>query len=169
MEKVELNGYNFELKENYLTAAQVSTLVKEVINIYKDGEYFEDYQFNPIDMEINFYASLFYYLVDGYDTDDNDKFEELFSHGVHRYLLDEIENAQLAYDLMWKTANEISNSLGILIRKVTQLLDNLPNEESLKELTDKLPDEWKTVKSEYDSIVGKKTDENTKEGENAKE
>ena len=91
-----------------------------------------------------------------------EQFEELFSHGVHENLLHDIKNAQLAYDLMWKTANEVSNSIGSILYKIKGFLDNLPEQEDLNKLMEKLPEEWKEVKEKYDDIVG----HNKLEGDN---
>ena len=100
------------LKKDYLTGGQVGNLVAEAVEIYKQGGLFDDYAFNPVDMEINFYAGLFYLLIDDYDINNNDKFEELFSKGIHKEILEKVTNAQLAYDLMWKTAKEVGSSVG---------------------------------------------------------
>ena len=117
-------------------------------------------------MEINFYAGLFYYTVEEYnDMEDNDEFEKLFSAGIHKELLEKVENAQLAYDLMWKTAKEVGNSVGIILNKIKGFLDNLPEQEDLNKLMDKLPEEWKTVKNEYDNIIGKRLEDNEVEGD----
>ena len=61
MEKIERNGVSVELKRNYLTAGQITNLISEVIKIYNNGGLLEDYAFNPVNMEMNFYAGLFYY------------------------------------------------------------------------------------------------------------
>lgn len=164
MKEIKKNDLTVKLKRDYLTAGQVSNLVQQAVEIYKDGGLFEDYAFNPVDMEINFYAGLFYFVVEDYDINDNDKLEELFSAGIHKELLDKVENAQLAYDLMWKTANEVGNSVGTILNKIKRFLDNLPEQEKLDELIDKLPKEWKNVKNEYDNIIGKKL-ENNNEGD----
>lgn len=142
------------LKKDYLTGGQVGNLVTEAIEIYKDGGLFEDYAFNPVDMEINFYAGLFYLLVPDYNIEDNEQFEELFSKGVHKEILEKVTNAQLAYDLMWKTAKELGSSMGRLISKVDTFMSNLPENEKLDELMEKLPEEWKTVKTEFEQITG---------------
>ena len=163
MKKINYNGYDFELKREFLTGGQVTNLVTESIKIYKNGEFLEDYAFNPVDMEINFYAGLFYLTIEDYDIDNSDKFEELFSKGIHTYLLSEITNAQLAYDLMWKTAKEIGNSVGAILDKINKFLDNMPEQENLNELMEKLPEEWKNVKEEYNNIIGKNTIEGDKE------
>lgn len=165
MEKIERNGVSVELKRSYLTAGQVTNLISEVIKIYNNGGLLDDYAFNPVDMEINFYAGLFYYTIENYDTEDNDKFEELFSAGIHKELLEKVENAQLAYDLMWKTAKEVGNSVGTILNKIKGFLDNLPEQEDLNELMDKLPKEWETVKNEYDNIIGKRLEDNEVEGD----
>jgi len=164
MKEIKKNDLTVKLKRDYLTAGQVSNLVKQAVEIYKDGGLFEDYAFNPVDMEINFYAGLFYFVVEDYDINDNDKLEELFGAGIHKELLDKVENAQLAYDLMWKTANEVGNSVGTILNKIKGFLDNLPEQEKLDELIDKLPKEWKNVKNEYDNIIGKRL-ENNNEGD----
>lgn len=165
MTKIKYNGYDYETKRDFLTGGQVANLITEAIKIYIGGGMLEGYAFNPVDMEINFYAGLFYLTIEGYDDiKDNNKFEELFSHGVHKNLLKDIENAQLAYDLMWKTAKELSNSVGIILQKISKFLDKLPQGEDLNALVDKLPDEWKKVKEEYDNIIGKNIANNT-EGE----
>lgn len=164
MKEIKKNDLTVKLKKDYLTAGQVSNLVKQAVEIYKDGGLFEDYAFNPVDMEINFYAGLFYFVVEDYDINDNDKLEELFGAGIHKELLDKVENAQLAYDLMWKTANEVGNSVGTILNKIKGFLDNLPEQEKLDELVDKLPEEWKNVKNEYDNIIGKRL-ENNNEGD----
>lgn len=156
MKKIEYNEYKFELKRGALTAGQVSNLVEESIRIYMNGGMLDGYSFNPVDMEINFYAGLFYLTVEGFEIDDNDKFEELFSNGVHNYILNDVCNAKLAYDLMWKTAKEVNSSVGYILNKIKNFLDNLPEQEKLDELADKLPEEWKSVKNEYDNIIGKK-------------
>lgn len=164
MKEIKKNDLTVKLKRDYLTAGQVSNLVQQAVKIYKDGGLFEDYAFNPVDMEINFYAGLFYFVVEDYDINDNDKLEELFGAGIHKELLDKVENAQLAYDLMWKTANEVGNSVGTILNKIKGFLDNLPEQEKLDELIDKLPEEWKNVKNEYDNIIGKRL-ENNNEGD----
>lgn len=164
MKEIKKNDLTVKLKRDYLTAGQVSNLVQQAVEIYKDGGLFEDYAFNPVDMEINFYAGLFYFVVEDYDINDNDKLEELFGAGIHKELLDKVENAQLAYDLMWKTANEVGNSVGTILNKIKGFLDNLPEQEKLDELVDKLPEEWKNVKNEYDNIIGKRL-ENNNEGD----
>jgi hypothetical protein len=142
------------LKQDYLTGGQVGNLVAEAIEIYKQGGLFEDYAFNPIDMEINFYAGLFYLLIEDYKIDDNEQFEELFKKGIHKEILEKVTNAQLAYDLMWKTANEISNSIGSILKKIDTFIGNLPENEKLDELMEKIPEEWQTVKKEYEEITG---------------
>ena len=143
------------LKQDYLTGGQVGNLVAEAVEIYKQGGLFEDYAFNPVDMEINFYAGLFYLLIEGYKIDDNEQFEELFKKGVHKEILEKVTNAQLAYDLMWKTAKEIGNSIGSILKKIDTFIGNLPENEKLDELMEKLPEEWQTVKKEYEEITGK--------------
>lgn len=142
------------LKQDYLTGGQVGNLVTEAIEIYKQGGLFEDYAFNPVDMEINFYAGLFYLLIEDYKIDDNEQFEELFKKGVHKEILEKVTNAQLAYDLMWKTAKEIGNSIGSILNKIDAFIGNLPENEKLDELMEKLPAEWQTVKKEYEEITG---------------
>lgn len=143
------------LKQDYLTGGQVGNLVAEAVEIYKQGGLFEDYAFNPVDMEINFYAGLFYLLIEDYKIDDNEQFEELFKKGVHKEILEKVTNAQLAYDLMWKTAKEIGNSIGSILKKIDTFIGNLPENEKLDELMEKLPEEWQTVKKEYEEITGK--------------
>jgi hypothetical protein len=142
------------LKQDYLTGGQVGNLVTEAIEIYKQGGLFKDYAFNPVDMEINFYAGLFYLLIEDYKIDDNEQFEELFKKGVHKEILEKVTNAQLAYDLMWKTAREIGNSIGSILNKIDTFIGNLPENEKLDELMEKLPAEWQTVKKEYEEITG---------------
>ena len=142
------------LKQDYLTGGQVGNLVTEAVEIYKQGGLFEDYAFNPVDMEINFYAGLFYLLIEDYQIDDNEQFEELFKKGVHKEILEKVTNAQLAYDLMWKTAKEIGNSIGSILNKIDTFIGNLPENEKLDELMEKLPAEWQTVKKEYEEITG---------------
>lgn len=142
------------LKQDYLTGGQVGNLVTEAVEIYKQGGLFEDYAFNPVDMEINFYAGLFYLLIEDYKIDDNEQFEELFKKGVHKEILEKVTNAQLAYDLMWKTAKEIGNSIGSILNKIDTFIGNLPENEKLDELMEKLPAEWQTVKKEYEEITG---------------
>ena len=142
------------LKQDYLTGGQVGNLVTEAVEIYKQGGLFEDYAFNPVDMEINFYAGLFYLLIKDYKIDDNEQFEELFKKGVHKEILEKVTNAQLAYDLMWKTAKEIGNSIGSILNKIDTFIGNLPENEKLDELMEKLPEEWQTVKKEYEEITG---------------
>lgn len=142
------------LKQDYLTGGQVGNLVTEAVEIYKQGGLFEDYAFNPVDMEINFYAGLFYLLIKDYKIDDNEQFEELFKKGVHKEILEKVTNAQLAYDLMWKTAKEIGNSIGSILNKIDTFIGNLPENEKLDELMEKLPAEWQTVKKEYEEITG---------------
>jgi hypothetical protein len=153
------------LKKDYLTGGQVGNLVTEAVEIYKNGGLFEDYAFNPVDMEINFYAGLFYLLVENYDIKDNEQFEKLFSKGIHKEILEKVENAQLAYDLMWKTAKEVGNSVGTILNKIKGFLDNLPEQEDLNKLVDKLPKEWEAVKNEYDDIIGRKIEDNEVKGD----
>lgn len=155
MEEIKKNGLTVKLKRDYLTAGQVSNLVEQAVSIYKEGGLFEDYAFNPVDMEINFYAGLFYFVVEDYDINDNNRLEELFSAGVHKELLDKIENAQLAYDLMWKTAKEIGNSVGSILNRIKNFLDNLPEQEDLEKLAQSLPEDWKNITKEYNNIMNK--------------
>ncbi len=165
MEKIERNGVSVELKKDYLTGGQITNLISEVMKIYTNGEFIEGYSFNPVDMEMNFYAGLFYYTIEGYSTEDNEKFEEFFSAGIHKELLERVENAQLAYDLMWKSAKEVSNSIGMILNKIKSFLDKLPEQEDLNKLMDKLPEEWKAIKDEYDEIIGKNLEDNEVEGD----
>lgn len=166
MEKIERNGVSVELKRNYLTAGQITNLISEVMKIYNNGGLLDNYAFNPVNMEMNFYAGLFYYTVEEYnDMEDNDEFEKLFSAGIHKELLEKVENAQLAYDLMWKSAKEVSNSIGMILNKIKGFLDNLPEQEDLNKLMDKLPKEWEAVKNEYDGIIGKKIEDNEVKGD----
>lgn len=144
------------LKKDYLTGGQVGNLVTEAIKIYKNGGLFEDYAFNPVDMEINFYAGLFYLLVPDYNIENNEQFEELFSKGIHKEILEKVSNAQLAYDLMWKTAKEVGNSVGSILQKIDNFINNLPENDKLEELIEKLPKEWENVKNDYDNIIGNK-------------
>lgn len=165
MQKFNYNGNDYELKRTELTGGQVSNLVEESIKIYSNGGMLDGYSFNPVDMEINFYAGLFYLTIEGFDEiDNNEKFEELFSKGVHEYILKNVTNARLAYDLMWKTAKEVGNSVGSILNKINGFLENLPKQEKLDELMDKLPKEWASVKNEYDDIIGKRLP-NTEEQE----
>lgn len=144
------------LKQDYLTGGQVGNLVTEAVEIYKQGGLFEDYAFNPVDMEINFYAGLFYLLIEDYKIDDNEQFEELFKKGVHKEILEKVTNAQLAYDLMWKTAKEVGSSVGSILKKIDNFVNNLPENDKLEELMEKLPKEWETVKNDYNNIIGDK-------------
>lgn len=144
------------LKKDYLTGGQVGNLVTEAVEIYKKGGLFDDYAFNPVDMEINFYAGLFYLLVPDYNIEDNEQFEELFSKGVHKEILEKVTNAQLAYDLMWKTAKEVGSSIGGILQKVDNFVKNLPDTNEMGELMEKLPKEWETVKNDYNNIIGDK-------------
>lgn len=145
-----------KFKKDYLTGGQVSNLVKEAVEIYKNGGLFSDYAFNPVDMEINFYAGLFYLLIDNYDINNNEQFEELFTKGVHQEILKNVTNAQLAYDLMWKTAKEVGSSVGSILKKVDDFVKNLPDNDKMGELIEKLPKEWEDVKKNYDNIIGNK-------------
>lgn len=144
------------LKQDYLTGGQVGNLVTEAVEIYKDGGLFEDYAFNPVDMEINFYAGLFYLLIPNYNIEDNEQFEELFSKGIHKEILTKVTNAQLAYDLMWKTAKEVGSSIGSILKKIDNFINNLPENDKLEELMEKLPKEWENVKNDYNNIIGDK-------------
>lgn len=144
------------LKKDYLTGGQVGNLVTEAIEIYKNGGLFDDYAFNPVDMEINFYAGLFYLLVPDYNIEDNEQFEELFSKGIHKKILEKVTNAQLAYDLMWKTAKEVGSSIGGILQKIDNFVKNLPDTNEMGELMEKLPKEWETVKNDYNNIIGDK-------------
>jgi len=160
MKEIEKNGVKVNLKREYLTGGQVGNLVTEAVKIYKEGGLFEDYAFNPVDMEINFYAGLFLLTIDDYNIDDNEQFEELFGAGIHIELLKEIRNAQLAYDLMWKTANEVGNSLGSILYKIRAIMEKIPEGEDLNKLMEKLPQEWQDVKNEFSEIIdGKYTKE----------
>lgn len=156
METIKLvNGEELKLKRDFLTAGQISNLVKEALVIYSEGGLLDNYSFNPVDMEINFYAGLFYFVIEDYDMNDGDKFEELFSLGVHKELLEKIQNAQIAYDLMWKSANEISNSLGILMNKLANIADVFASMD-LDEIKEKLPDDinnWQNIVTEYKEIT----------------
>ncbi len=148
----------YKIKSYKLSAAQVSNLVKGAIEIYKEGDFVEDYAFNPVDMEINFYAGLFYYTIEGYDKieDNDEKFNELFTNGVHNELMDKITNAKMAYDLMWKTANEIGSSIGSILSKVNSFIDNIPsNIDDLEKISKNLPKEWEKVFNQYSQIIGK--------------
>lgn len=144
------------LKKDYLTGGQVGNLVTEAVEIYKNGGLFEDYAFNPVDMEINFYAGLFYLLVPNYNIEDSEQFEELFSKGIHKEILEKVTNAQLAYDLMWKTAKEVGNSIGSILKKIDNFMNNLPESDKLEALMEKLPKEWENVKNDYHNIIGNK-------------
>lgn len=144
------------LKQDYLTGGQVGNLVTEAVEIYKDGGLFEDYAFNPVDMEINFYAGLFYLLIPNYNIEDNEQFEELFSKGIHKEILTKVTNAQLAYDLMWKTAKEVGSSIGSILKKIDNFINNLPENDKLEELMEKIPKEWENVKNDYNNIIGDK-------------
>ena len=144
------------LKQDYLTGGQVGNLVTEAVEIYKQGGLFEDYAFNPVDMEINFYAGLFYLLIEDYKIDDNEQFEELFKKGVHKEILEKVTNAQLAYDLMWETAKEVGSSVGSILKKIDNFVNNLPENDKLEELMEKLPKEWENVKNDYNNIIGDK-------------
>lgn len=144
------------LKKDYLTGGQVGNLVTEAIEIYKNGGLFDDYAFNPVDMEINFYAGLFYLLVPDYNIEDNEQFEKLFSKGIHKEILEKVTNAQLAYDLMWKTAKEVGSSIGGILQKIDNFVKNLPDTNEMGELMEKLPKEWETVKNDYNNIIGDK-------------
>lgn len=144
------------LKKDYLTGGQVGNLVTEAVEIYKNGGLFEDYAFNPVDMEINFYAGLFYLLIPNYNIKDNEQFEELFSKGIHKEILEKVTNAQLAYDLMWKTAKEVGSSIGGILQKVDNFIKNLPDTNEMGDLMEKLPKEWETVKNDYNNIIGNK-------------
>lgn len=156
--KIEKNGIEVTLKQNYLSAGQISNLMREAIKIYEDGEFLDNYGFNPIDMEINFYAGLFYYTIENYDLNDNEKFDELFNAGIHDELLEKVANAKMAYNLMWKTAKEIGNPMNFILNMIGGFLGNLPENEDLVALADKLPDEWKQVKTEYDEIIGNRVE-----------
>ena len=152
------NG-DVKFKKTYLTGAEVSTLVREAVNIYRQGGLYEDYDYNPIDMEINFYVGLFYYVVDNFDIESEEQFEELFSSGVHEDILKEVRNAKLAYDLMWKLAKEISGSVNIISNKINNFIKNMPEMDEMQEVLKKLPEQWNSVKGEYDNIMNSKLSE----------
>ena len=152
------NG-DVKFKKTYLTGAEVSTLVREAVNIYRQGGLYEDYDYNPIDMEINFYVGLFYYVVDNFDIESEEQFEELFSSGVHEDILKEVKNAKLAYDLMWKLAKEISGSVNIISNKINNFIKNMPEMDEMQEVLKKLPEQWNSVKGEYDNIMNSKLSE----------
>lgn len=152
------NG-DVKFKKTYLTGAEVSTLVREAVNIYRQGGLYEDYDYNPIDMEINFYVGLFYYVIDNFDIENEEQFEELFSSGVHEDILKEVKNAKLAYDLMWKLAKEISGSVNIISNKINNFIKNMPEMDEMQEVLKKLPEQWNSVKGEYDNIMNSKLSE----------
>ena len=149
---------NIKFKQNYLTASQISSLVYEVLEIYNNGGLMDGYAFNPVNMEMNFYAGLFYYLIDGFEMDNEEMFDELFALGVHNRILEEVENAKLAHTLMWKSAKSMSNSLGKILAKVNEFIEKLPEAENYSELLDKLPEEWNKVKDEYKQIINNNTE-----------
>lgn len=153
MREIEKNGVKVNIKREFLTGGQVGNLVSEAVKIYKEGGLFEDYAFNPVDMEINFYAGLFLLTIDNYNIEDEGQFEKMFCAGIQTELLKSIENAQLAYDLMWKTANEIGNSVGSILFKIRELMGKIPEGEDLKQLMEKMPKEWQAVRDEFGEII----------------
>ena len=85
-----------------------------------------------------------------------EQFEKLFSKGIHKEILEKVTNAQLAYDLMWKTAKEVGSSIGGILQKVDNFIKNLPDTNEMGDLMEKLPKEWEAVKNDYNNIIGNK-------------
>lgn len=158
--KVNINDIEVILKKEYLTNAELNFLVGNAIAVYMDSDKkdIDGYGFSPLSAFYNFYDYLFYDCIKDFDLEDKDMFDNLYNHGVHHYLIENIINAKEAYDIFVNTMKQAGTLESVLqtgIQKIGSLLqDKLPTKEELKKTLDKLPQEWKNVVSEYSRITG---------------
>ena len=150
----EQNGVEYEITKRFLTANEVGNIVQTSLQAYKNNNFIDNYNFSPVDMEVNFYSALFSYIIKDYSIETEDRFEELYNAGVQYDLLNNITNAMEAYNITMKLADKISDPINNILGT---LFNKLPEKEDLE----KLPEEWKKVTSEFNEIVKNKNEGET--------
>lgn len=145
---------DYKLKKDYISSSEIKNLIKQVMNIYVDGDLIDGYKYNPVDAEINFYAGLFYLTIEGYDLEDNEMFNKLFNSGVQYELFDKVKNVDIAYDLLKDTMAEMNNPLNDLLN----VMKDIPSVEEINKELSELNKEWNNVSDGYKNIINSKGD-----------
>jgi len=145
---------DYKLKKDYISSSEIKNLIKQVMNIYVDGDLIDGYKYNPVDAEINFYAGLFYLTIEGYDLEDNEMFNKLFNSGVQYELFDKVKNVDIAYDLLKDTMAEMNNPLNDLLN----VMKDIPSVEEMNKELSELNKEWNNVSDGYKNIINGKGD-----------
>lgn len=145
---------DYKLKKDYISSSEIKNLIKQVMNIYVDGDLIDGYKYNPVDAEINFYAGLFYLTIEGYDLEDNEMFNKLFNSGVQYELFDKVKNVDIAYDLLKDTMAEMNNPLNDLLN----VMKDIPSVEEMNKELSELNKEWNNVSDGYKNIINSKGD-----------
>lgn len=157
--KIKFNNEEIELVKGYLTNGEVNYIVKSVVEIYNQSSDIEGYSYSPLSMMANFYNLLFSVCIKDYNIDNDEDFNKYYNKGIQQALLSKVINAQEAYDLLIETTKNF-NSFGYIIENIINaIINKLPDLDNLNNLADKLPDEWKNVFNQYNSIVGKTNEE----------
>lgn len=163
MKEITVKDKVYKLKKDYLTNGEVNYIVSSVIDIYRKEEDIVGYKFSPLSAMSNFYFLLFQLCIDGYDADDNDMYEELYCAGVHKTLIEEVTNADEAYDLLLDTMDNLQNIGNILSTILGEIVSKLPDAKDLNDIAEKLPEQWKEAIGRYEDITGISAKEDTTE------
>lgn len=155
------NGEVVKLKKDTLSSADVKYLVDKSLEVFIDDEDkdIKDYDFNPVSMRLTFNQILFSLLIVDYKTSDLEVYDTYYSKGVHSAILEAIPNAKEAYDIMIETASKMSSIEGVISRGIKDIMtlieEIIPDKETINKALEKLPKQWDTVSSEYNTIMRK--------------
>ena len=157
--KYEKGDLSFEYK-NFLNLVEFRTLISEAVDAYINGEPTNDnkriidnisgFDYNLISGEERFYSALCILCVKDYT---NELFEKIFNNQVQLELVEKIANAKLAYETYEQIISKYGSVENVFERKLTELLNKIPEKEKIEKILKTLPKEWDKVNKQYNSIT----------------
>ena len=147
MKKIEKNELIIEFDDK-LSPSEVIAIVKVAIDEFIDGkDFLGGYRFNPISAEIEFYRALCQLKVKDFDMT---LFSGIYENGIHKELLNTIENANDAYNMFKETMNRLSSASNIIdvnIQAFIKLIEEkTPDQKSLNKIITNLGKQLKLAK-----------------------
>lgn len=146
MKKIEKNELIIEFDDK-LSPSEVIAIVKVAIDEFIEGkDYLGGYRFNPISAEIEFYRALCQLKIKGFDMN---LFSGIYENGIHKELLNTIENADDAYKIFKETMEKISSTSNIIDINIQALIkmieEKVPDQKSLSKIINNLGKQFKIL------------------------
>lgn len=146
MKKIEKNEMVIEFDDK-LSPSETIAIVKVAIDEFIDGkDYLGGYRFSPISAEIEFYRALCQLKVKDFNMT---LFEGIYENGIHKELLNTVENAQDAYTIFQETIKRISSASNIIDINIQALIkmieQKIPDNKSLNKIITNLGKQFKIL------------------------